>query len=225
MTSETEQQLVAGLQQLDVPVNAEQIALLMQYLALFEKWNCAYNLSAIRKRADMVSLHLLDSLTVAPYLTSQRVIDVGTGAGLPGIPLAIVFPEKHFTLLDSAGKKTRFLFQVKQQLALNNVEIKNCRVENHQPAQLYDGVISRAFASLQDMTRVCRHLLASHGHLWAMKGVLPEDELREIAQEYTVEHCHFLKVPGVDAQRCLLVLQPRAFAEASVQQASSSAAP
>lgn len=204
-----EQQLSAGLEQLQVIVTAAQLAQLIDYLALFEKWNRAYNLSAIRDPADMVRLHLLDSLAVVPHLTGERFIDVGTGGGLPGIPLAIVFPQKQFTLLDSAGKKTRFLFQVKQQLGLTNVAIENCRVEGHQPNTLYDGVISRAFASLEDMTRSCAHLLTDNGRFWAMKGVVPEQELADIASTYSMEYCHNLEVPGVDAQRCLLVLQAR----------------
>lgn len=209
MAVETERQLTAGLQQLGLDLSATQVALLLQYLALFEKWNRAYNLSAIRKPAEMVRLHLLDSLTVAPYLLGARILDVGTGAGLPGIPLAIAFPEKHFTLLDSAGKKTRFLFQVKQQLALANVDIENRRVEGHKPESLYDGIISRAFASLQDMTANCQHLLAENGRFWAMKGVVPNEEMNDIGTDYLVEHCHLLKIPEVDAQRCLLVLQRR----------------
>lgn len=210
MTKETEQQLAAGLQQLGVDLSAVQVALLLQYLTLFEKWNRAYNLSAIRKRPDMVRLHLLDSLAVAPHLVGEHILDVGTGAGLPGIPLAIAFPEKRFTLLDSAGKKTRFLFQVVQQLGLTNVAIENRRVESHQPELLYDGVISRAFASLRDMTQNCEHLLADSGRFWAMKGTVPEREMESIAEHFNVEHCHLLAVPGVDAQRCLLVLQRRA---------------
>lgn len=210
MTADTEQQLIAGSQQLGVDLSAGQVASLLQYLTLFEKWNRAYNLSAIRKRPDMVRLHLLDSLAVAPHLGGERILDVGTGAGLPGIPLAIAFPEKCFTLLDSAGKKTRFLFQVVQQLGLRNVAIENCRVESHQPELLYDSVISRAFASLQDMTQNCQHLLADGGRFWAMKGAVPEHEMQNIAEYFSVEHCHLLAVPGVDAQRCLLVLQRRA---------------
>lgn len=208
-SAETEQLLLDGLAELNLRLETEQVSKLLQYLDLFEKWNRAYNLSAIRQPHDMVRLHLLDSLAVAAYLTDERLIDVGTGGGLPGIPLAIVFPNKRFTLLDSAGKKTRFLFQVKQQLGLTNVQIENCRVEAHIPAQPYDGVISRAFASLADMTRHCQHLITDGGHYWAMKGVMPDEELQIIAADHTVEQCHLLKVPGVDAQRCLLVLQPR----------------
>lgn len=213
-TAETERLLRDGLAELDLRLEIEQVAKLLQYLDLFDKWNRAYNLSAIRKPQDMVRLHLLDSLTVARYLTGERLIDVGTGGGLPGIPLAIAFPDKQFTLLDSAGKKTRFLFQVKQQLELANVDVENCRVEAHRPDQPYDGVISRAFASLADMTRHCQHLITDGGRYWAMKGVTPDDELQAIAVDYAVEHCHLLKVPGVDAQRCLLVLQPRKSQEA-----------
>lgn len=208
-TTEIEQVLRDGLAQLELALAAEQIIKLLDYLDLFEKWNRAYNLSAIRKPQEMVRLHLLDSLAVAPYLTDERLIDVGTGGGLPGIPLAIAFPKKQFTLLDSAGKKTRFLFQVKQQLGLHNVHIENCRVEAHNPELLYDGVISRAFASLADMTRHCRHLIRDDGHYWAMKGAIPENELQAIAQDFSLEHSHILAVPGVDAQRCLLVIKPK----------------
>lgn len=206
---ETEHLLTNGLEQLGISVTDLQLKQLLQYLNLFEKWNRAYNLSAIRDRAEMVRLHLLDSLAVRPHLRGERIIDVGTGGGLPGLPLAITLPHMQFTLLDSAGKKMRFLFQVKQELGLHNVEIENRRVETYQPELRYDGVISRAFASLQDMTSHCRHLLADHGRFWAMKGVFPEQELAAIADNYRVEQCHHLKIPGVDAQRCLLVLQPR----------------
>lgn len=206
---EIEQLLIAGLDQLGISVTTVQLTQLLQYLTLFEKWNRAYNLSAIRQPTDMVKLHLLDSLAVQPLLHGQHLIDVGTGGGLPGIPLAITLPDTQFTLLDSAGKKMRFLFQVKQELGLHNVQIENCRVEDYQPNVRYDGVISRAFASLRDMTDHCRHLLHDDGRFWAMKGVLPEAELAAIADAYSVEHCHRLTIPGVDVQRCLLVLQPR----------------
>lgn len=217
MAVETEQQLRAGVRQLGVNLSEVQVTLLLQYLALFQQWSRAYNLSAIRDPADMVRLHLLDSLSIAPHLLGERLLDVGTGAGLPGIPLAIAFPHKYFTLLDSAGKKTRFLFQVKQELGLANVTVENRRAESFQPAELYDGVISRAFASLQDMTRYCHHLLIDGGRFWAMKGMIPNDEIKDIAERYTVEQCHTLQIPGLDAQRCLLVLRSRAPAQAVLQ--------
>lgn len=196
-----------GCCQLSFQPDEPQLAALEQYLALFIKWNKAYNLSAIRDPEEMVSKHLLDSLSVAALIEGQRLIDVGTGGGLPGIPLAICFPERRFTLLDSAGKKTRFLFQVKQALGLDNVSIQNCRVEAYQPEQAYDGVISRAFASLADMTGSCQHLLDSGGKFWAMKGVFPDRELSELEKHYIFETSFPLQVPGVDGQRCLVVLR------------------
>lgn len=202
--------LASGVQQLGLNLELQQVDRLMTYLHLFEKWNQAFNLSAIREPAAMVKLHLLDSLSIAPLLEGEHFIDVGTGGGLPGIPLAIQFPQRSFTLLDSAGKKTRFLFQVKQELGLDNVTVENRRVEQYHPARGFDGVISRAFASLQDMVKSCAHLLNPSGRFWAMKGQVPLAELQEIEQYCTIEHCHDLQVPGVDAQRCLLVIRPGA---------------
>lgn len=208
--SEERQILVAGCRQLGLQVTDNQIEALIQYLALFDKWNRAYNLSAIRESQDMVRLHLLDSLSIVPHIRGERLIDVGTGGGLPGIPLAILYPEKSFTLLDSAGKKTRFLVQVRQDLGLDNVIIENRRIESFKPQPLFDGVISRAFASLQDMTKHCRHVLKPGGAFFAMKGQMPVDELSEIQKHYSVEGCHSLTVPGVEAQRCLLIISPLA---------------
>lgn len=207
MLSEEHRLLVSGAQQLGLDLKLQQIDQLLAYLRLFDKWNHAFNLSAIREPAAMVKLHLLDSLSVAPVLQGERFIDVGTGGGLPGIPLAIKFPRKSFTLLDSAGKKTRFLFQVKQELGLDNVTVENRRVEHYQPLQRFDGVISRAFASLPDMVNSCAHLLNEGGRFWAMKGQVPVEELKEIEAKYVLEHCYSLQVPGVEAQRCLLVIR------------------
>ena len=200
-------QLRAACLSLKHPITDEQITALGTYLELFIKWNKVYNLSAIRDLEGIIVKHLLDSLVVAPLIEGQRFIDVGTGGGLPGIPLAICFPDRHFTLLDSAGKKTRFLFQVKQTLSLDNVQIENCRVETHQPETLYDGVISRAFASLKDMTDGCHHLIHENGVFWAMKGVFPDHELSEIEKHYKVENSFPLQVPGLNEQRCLVVLK------------------
>lgn len=199
--------LAEGCRQLSFQLSESQLELLLRYLELFIKWNKTYNLSAIRDPIEMVSKHLLDSLSIAQLIEGERFIDVGTGGGLPGIPLAICFPQRHFTLLDSAGKKTRFLFQVKQTLELENVQIENRRVESFTPNPLYDGVISRAFASLADMTEACQHLVPHHGKFWAMKGVFPEHELSELQKHYIFENALPLQVPGLEGERCLVVLR------------------
>ena len=179
---------------------------LLAYLELLISWNKAYNLTAIRDPAQMVALHLLDSLTVLPHVTGEHLIDVGTGAGLPGIPLAIMYPDKQFTLLDSNGKKTRFLFQVRCHLGLTNVTEIQSRVEQHQPRECYDAVLSRAFTSIADMVDKCHHLLAAQGVFLAMKGKFPQSELSEVAKDYKVETSHTLQVPGVEGERHLIVI-------------------
>lgn len=181
---------------------------LLAYLALFAKWNRAYNLSAIRDPAEMLERHLVDSLSVVDLCGSGPIIDVGTGGGLPGIPLAICHPERPVTLLDANGKKTRFLFQVATELGLANVTVVNERVEAFRPQQKFDGVVSRAFASLRDMIDGSEHLLTSHGKFYAMKGKLPTDELSELPKGIKVEQTHPLTVPGCDAERHLIVLAP-----------------
>lgn len=206
--------LIKGAEQMSVTLSETQIEKLLAYIREFDKWNKAYNLSAIRDIRQMVARHLLDSLSVVPYfLTSkhstENVIDVGTGGGLPGIPLAIIFPEKKFTLLDSAGKKTRFLFHVKTLLKLENVSVENRRVEEFQPAQKFNAVISRAFASLQDMTDGCTHLLENSGVFLAMKGLYPQEELAPIAEKINLLESIKLNVAETDGERHLLVLQTK----------------
>jgi len=212
------QQLIRGAAEMSVPLNTVQIEKLLAYVGEFEKWNKAYNLSAVRDIQQMVARHLLDSLSVVPWFNSQsaqknfpltRVIDVGTGGGLPGIPLAIMFPEKQFTLLDSNGKKTRFLFHVKTLLGLTNVTVENCRVEEFQPVQKFNAVISRAFASLQDMTEGCVHMLDGAGIFLAMKGIYPQDELAAIADKVALLESVKLLVAETDGERHLLILQPK----------------
>lgn len=200
--------LLKGIKQIGLEVSEQQQALLMQYLAMFVKWNKAYNLSAIRDPKAMVTLHLLDSLVVAPHFAGTQVLDVGTGGGLPGIPLAILFPQTRFTLLDSAGKKIRFLFQVINELGLNNVTVQNVRVESFKPPAKFDVIISRAFASVQDFVGCSGHLLADDGAFWAMKGQNPVDELSVIQKHYNVVGFTPLSVPGLDAERCLIQLKP-----------------
>ncbi len=203
-----QQRLRDGAAAMGVTLTDAQIDQLLAYLTLFHKWNKTYNLSAIRELEAQLDRHLLDSLSVVPHIDADRIIDVGTGGGLPGMVLAIVFPQRHFTLLDSAGKKTRFLFQVKTQLGLDNVQVENRRVESFQPQQPYDAVISRAFASLEDMTTGCRHLLRDGGVFYAMKGIYPTDELSAVAKHYNVSASYPLQVPREEGERHLLVLEP-----------------
>jgi len=197
-------QLKLGLERLHLSCNEKQINQLLNYLDLLERWNKAYNLTAIRDPFDMINLHLLDSLAISVELQGDRFIDVGTGPGLPGIPLAIMNQNKNFTLLDSNGKNTRFLFQTKLELGLDNISEVNQRVQDFHPKQTYDCVLSRAFSSLGDMVENCHHLLNQNGYFLAMKGKLPQTELRELPKNYKVEKLHSINVPGVEGQRHLI---------------------
>jgi 16S rRNA (guanine527-N7)-methyltransferase len=179
----------------------ENIELLLQFMSLIEKWNKAYNLTAIRNKEEMARLHMLDSLAILPHLHGQRLIDIGTGAGLPGIPLAIFRPDMEFVLLDSNAKKTRFVQQVILELKLKNVSVLHSRVETYQPIKRFDSVVSRAFTNLSDMIRLTEHLLNENGLLLAMKGQSPHEELAELNQSYQVIP---ILVPQVDAERCLI---------------------
>ncbi|MAD47363.1 MAG: 16S rRNA (guanine(527)-N(7))-methyltransferase RsmG [Oceanospirillaceae bacterium] len=202
--------LLRGAHAMQIELSDAQTGALMDYLGLFQKWNKAYNLTAIREPERMVDLHLLDSLAVHPFVQdADTIIDVGTGPGLPGVVLAIMNPQRQFTLLDSNGKKTRFLFQARTALKLDNLTIVNDRVEAYHPPQPFDMIVSRAFASLADMTSWCRHLRADDGCFLAMKGQYPEDELRAIENEYELVASHAISVPGVDGERHLLRLIPR----------------
>lgn len=199
--------LFAGALQLKQPLSEKQCDLLLEYLDLLVKWNTAYNLTAVRDVREMIDRHILDSLVLVPYLRGKKFIDVGTGAGLPGVVLAIVRPDMDFSLVDSNGKKTRFLFQVKTQLDLQNIEVIHARVEKLQSVSKYDGVLSRAFASLADMTSKTAPLLKTDGRFYAMKGVFPEQELSALPKDYTVEASYQLVVPGAVAQRHLVVIR------------------
>lgn len=206
--------LLQGAAEMGVSLSSLQSELLLRYITEFEKWNKAYNLSAVRDLRQMVERHLLDSLSVVPSIQAgafaqASMIDVGTGGGLPGIPLAILFPNTQFTLLDSNGKKTRFLFHIKTLLQLTNVSVENRRVEEFKPAILFDAVISRAFASLQDMTEGCAHLLKQDGVFLAMKGIFPQDELEPIAAKIDLIQTIKLAVAATQGERHLLVLKPK----------------
>lgn len=212
MNAETDsltRQLARGAEQMQIALMAEQLSALRAYLDLLQKWNKAYNLTAIREPERMVALHLLDSLAVHPFVQeADNIADVGTGPGLPGIVLAIMNPHKTFTLLDSNGKKTRFLFQARTALGLDNVTIVNDRVEAYHPPRPFDMIVSRAFASLADMTHWCQHLRAEQGCFLAMKGQYPQDEIAAIADKFRVVASDAISVPGVEGERHLLRLLP-----------------
>ncbi|OEC34508.1 16S rRNA (guanine527-N7)-methyltransferase [Pseudomonas cuatrocienegasensis] len=209
VTPQHAEELSRGAQQLGVVLTEQQHGQLLAYLALLIKWNKAYNLTAVRNPDEMVSRHLLDSLSVVPYVTEagDNWLDVGSGGGMPGVPLAILFPERRFTLLDSNGKKTRFLTQVKLELKLDNLEVIHSRVEAFTPAQPFSGICSRAFSSLHDFSTWTRHLGDEQTQWLAMKGVHPDDELQALPDDFSLAASHVLKVPGCQGQRHLLILR------------------
>lgn len=180
---------------------------LVAYVGMLDKWNKAYNLTSVRDPAEMIVRHILDSIVVAPYLQGQHFIDVGTGPGLPGIPLAIVLPDAHFTLLDSLGKRVRFLRQVQHELKLENITPVQSRVEAYPSEPPFDGVISRAFASLSDMVSWCRHLPGDKGRFYALKGQLPEDEIASLPNNFSVESVEKLRVPQLEGERHLVIIK------------------
>jgi 16S rRNA (guanine527-N7)-methyltransferase len=199
--------LASGLKQLELELSDSQQQQLLNYVGLLHKWNRAYNLTAIREPQAMVERHLLDSLSVAKYIPGLHIADVGTGPGLPGVVLAIVYPQKQFTLMDSNGKKTRFLQQVKLELGLENIAIYNGRVEAFRSDQRFDAVISRAFASLNDMLLWTQTLCDEDGVFLAMKGVYPEQELAQLPPKFELAEAHRLQVPSCNGERHLLVLK------------------
>ncbi len=201
-------QLKSAANEMDIALSDDRALLLIGYLAMLYKWNKAYNLTAIREPAEMLRKHIVDSLSVLPHVTGENFIDVGTGGGLPGIVLAIMKPDCRFTLLDSNGKKTRFLFQVKAELGLDNVSVVNTRVEQYRPAEGFDGIISRAFSSLGQMHHWTQHLLAPGGRFFAMKGVYNQDEINELPAATAVT-CHDLWVPGEEGERHLVLIEPQ----------------
>lgn len=197
------------LQQANISITDKQSEQLLTLVSLLDKWNRAYNLTSVRVPEQMLSKHLIDSLVIRPHLQGKRFIDVGTGPGLPGLPLAIVEPDKEFVLLDSLGKRIRFIRQVCHELKITNVTAVQARVEDYQPEQQFDGVISRAFASLSDMLSWCAHLPAAHGKFLALKGVHPTDELAELPDFTELESVHKLQVPGVEGERHLIIITTR----------------
>lgn len=190
-----------GIEKLGLKFLPDDITRLLQFQNLILKWNKVYNLTAIQNPEDMIGLHLLDSLSVLSYIDGVRIIDVGTGAGLPGIPLALMCPDKSFSLLDSSSKKTRFVQQVVLELGLRNVKIIHSRAEQYSSNQPYDIVIARAFASLSLIHKMTRHLLDDTGKLLALKGRYSEKELNQMSSGKV--DVIPLNIPGVNGERHL----------------------
>lgn len=195
------------LTQAEIQLTDRQKDQLIQLVQLLNKWNKAYNLTSVRAPQEMLVKHILDSIVVSPYLQGDRFIDVGTGPGLPGLPLAIINPTKQFVLLDSLGKRISFIRNAVRELGLTNVEPVLSRVEEYQPAQKFDGVLSRAFASLKDMTDWCTHLPKQDGYFYALKGIYHEDEVQELDKKFEVKDVITLNVPELIGERHLIVLR------------------
>ena len=190
---------------IDASLTQEQQQKLEQYLELLIKWNKTYNLTAIRDRQKMVTHHILDSLSVIPYLQGERLIDLGSGGGLPGIPAALLYPEQSVVMLDSNVKKTRFIQQAILELGLKNASVVHSRVEQFQPEQPFDTVVSRAFTSLSQFLRYAKPLLSEGGRVVAMKGKWPEPEGGEVIEGFELEQVVPITVPGIDAERHLVI--------------------
>jgi 16S rRNA (guanine(527)-N(7))-methyltransferase RsmG len=200
-------QLEHGISSLGLEISTSQQECMIQYLTLLIKWNKAFNLSGIKNPQSMLKLHILDSLSIVPYIDGELILDVGTGAGLPGFVLAICFPQKKFILLDSNGKKTRFMFQTASALGVRNIEVVHKRAEDFQTKQQIDIVVSRAFTSLKQFIGWTQHLLSDHSKLLAMKGLYPHVEIAELPDEFKVIQTHLLSIPGEETERHLLELR------------------
>jgi 16S rRNA (guanine527-N7)-methyltransferase len=209
-TNQALSELLRGhIDKTQLQVSPQQIGQLVEFVNLIHKWNKAYNLTSVRDPKQMVAKHIMDSIIVAPHLTEQQYIDVGTGPGLPGIPLAIMHPEKSFILLDSLGKRVRFMKQVAYELKLHNIQPVQSRVEDFQSQVRIDAVLSRAFASLKDMLHWCQHLVDSAGTFVALKGQLPQQEIDELPEGFKIAEIVRLEIPDLTGERHLIKIVKR----------------
>jgi 16S rRNA (guanine527-N7)-methyltransferase len=204
---ELARQLELGIEGLDLELDREAQARLLQHLALLEKWNRVHNLTAIRDKAKALSVHLLDSLAVAPFVTGKRLLDAGSGGGFPGIPIAVARPDVQVTLLDSNHKKCAFLNQAIAELGLKNVGVVCERVESWRPAERLDFIVSRALAEIAEVIALAGHLLAPGGVIAAMKGIHPFEEIERVPAGFRVRQVHALAVPGLGAERHLVLIE------------------
>jgi len=208
-TRESELELLAaGARDIGIAVDSSGAEALLKLVDELEAGNAQFNLTAIRDRLGMLHKHVLDSLTLQPYLRGSRVADIGTGAGFPGLPLAIVNPQRRFTLVEATGKKARFVEQTARRLGCHNVQVEHARAENYRPFELFDTVVARALSSLADFGAYAGHLCAPDGRLLAMKGKRPDEEISALPKSFRVLAVHRLKVPGLDDERHLVELSP-----------------
>jgi 16S rRNA (guanine527-N7)-methyltransferase len=207
MRESEREMLVEGALKIGIGLQAAQTESLLRLVDELELGNAQFNLSGIRDRPGMLRKHVLDSLTLQPYLRGERVADVGTGAGFPGLPLAIVNPLRRFTLIEATGKKARFVAQAAELIGCGNVQVVNSRAENYRPAELFDTVTARALASLTDFVSFAGHLCAPGGRLLAMKGKLPENEMSALLGSFRVSAVQRLHVPGLNDERHLIELE------------------
>ena len=206
---ETEREtLASGAREIGVELDSARSEQLLMLVDELERANAQFNLTAIRDRPGMLAKHILDSLTLQPYLRGERCADVGTGAGFPGLPLAVVNPERRFTLIEATGKKARFVQQTAETLGCDNVRVVNSRAENYRPFELFDTVVARALSSLADFVAYAGHLCAPTGRLLAMKGKRPDDEISAVPKSFRVLAVHRLTLPGFDDQRHLVEMIP-----------------
>ena len=209
MTRESELELLAaGARDIGIALDSSGAEALLKLVDELELGNAQFNLTAIRDRLGMLRKHVLDSLTLQPYLRGSRVADIGTGAGFPGLPLAIVNPQRRFTLVEATGKKARFVQQTVLRLGVDNVRVEHARAENYRPFELFDTVVARALSSLADFAAYAGHLCAPDGRLLAMKGKRPDEEISALPKSFRVLAVHRLKVPGLDDERHLVELSP-----------------
>ncbi len=207
MAGESGRLLAEGLAAMSLELDTATQSQLLEYLRLLAKWNRTYNLTAVRQPEQMVMKHLLDSLSILPYLQGPRILDVGTGPGLPGIPLSLACPAWHFCLLDSNGKKTRFVAQAVSELGIKNADVVQSRVEDFRPPERFNTITARAFASIAVILDSTRHLVAEDGRFLLMKGTYPAAELEALPNGFVLEAAQPLTVPGLEAERHVLIIK------------------